>query len=50
MIAEVEVTEELPAGVKYDARGLHGLSFMEDGRTVRVVTSERELGITTEPR
>jgi 3-(3-hydroxy-phenyl)propionate hydroxylase len=49
MIAEVEVTEELPAGITYDASGLHGLSFMEDGRTVRVVTSEPELGITTEP-
>jgi 3-(3-hydroxy-phenyl)propionate hydroxylase len=49
MIAEVEVTQELPTGVKYDASGLHGLSFMEDGRTVRVVTSEPALGITTEP-
>jgi 3-(3-hydroxy-phenyl)propionate hydroxylase len=49
MIAEVEVTQELPAGIKYDASGLHGLSFMEDGRTVRVVTSEGELGITSEP-
>jgi 3-(3-hydroxy-phenyl)propionate hydroxylase len=49
MIAEVEVTEELPTGITYDASGLHGLSFMEDGRTVRVVTSERELGITGEP-
>ena len=49
MIAEVEVTEELPTGIKYDASGLHGLSFMEDGRTVRVVSSEPELGITTEP-
>jgi 3-(3-hydroxy-phenyl)propionate hydroxylase len=49
LIAEVQVTEELPTGVKYDASGLHGLSFMEDGRTVRVVSSESELGITTEP-
>jgi 3-(3-hydroxy-phenyl)propionate hydroxylase len=49
LIAEVEVTEPLPDGVKYDASGLHGLSFMEDGRTVRVVSSESELGITTEP-
>ncbi|MEO6413446.1 MAG: FAD-dependent monooxygenase [Pedococcus sp.] len=49
MIAEVEVTEELPVGIKFDASGLHGLSFMADGRTVRVVTSEPELGITTEP-
>jgi 3-(3-hydroxy-phenyl)propionate hydroxylase len=49
MIAEVEVAEDLPVGIKFDASGLHGLSFMEDGRTVRVVTSEPELGITTEP-
>ncbi len=49
MIAEVEVTEELPTGITYDASGLHGLSFMEDGRTVRVVTSEREFGSTSEP-
>ena len=49
LIAEVEVTEELPVGVTYDASGLHGLSFMDDGRTVRVVTSEPGLGITTDP-
>jgi 3-(3-hydroxy-phenyl)propionate hydroxylase len=49
IIAEVEVTEELPTGITYDASGLHGLSFMEDGRTVRVVTSEREPGATGEP-
>ena len=49
MIAEVEVTEQLPAGITYDANGVHGLSFMGDGRTVRVVTSEPELGRTDEP-
>jgi 3-(3-hydroxy-phenyl)propionate hydroxylase len=49
LIAEVEVTEELPSGIKYDASGLHGLSFMENGHTVRVVSSEPQLGITTEP-
>lgn len=49
MIAEVEVTDELPAGMTYDASGPHGLSLMEDGRTVRVVTSERLVGITSEP-
>ena len=49
LIAEVEVTEDLPPGIKYDASGLHGLSFMEDGRTVRVVSSEPVLGITAEP-
>jgi 3-(3-hydroxy-phenyl)propionate hydroxylase len=49
LIAEVEVTEELPTGVKYDASGIHGLSFMEDGRTVRVVSSEAQPGSTTQP-
>ncbi len=49
MIAEVEVTEALPEGIRYDASGLHGLSFMGDGPTVRVVSGEPELGITTEP-
>ncbi len=49
MIAEVQVTEELPVGITYDASGPHGLSIMEDGPTVRVVTSERELGVTSEP-
>lgn len=49
LIAEVQVTEELPEGVKFDAHGVHGLSFMEDGHTVRVVSAEAELGATTEP-
>ncbi|WP_082590834.1 FAD-dependent monooxygenase [Phycicoccus sp. Soil748] len=49
LIAEVEVTEELPQGVKLDAHGVHGLSFMENGHTVRVVSGEAELGATTEP-
>ena len=43
------MTEALPEGVTYDASGLHGLSFMEDGRTVRVVTSEPLVGNTNEP-
>ncbi len=49
MIAEVEVSEELPVGITYDASGIHGLSYMADGQTVRVVTSEPALEITTEP-
>jgi 3-(3-hydroxy-phenyl)propionate hydroxylase len=49
LIAEVEVTEELPAGATYDASGIHGLSLMENRHTVRVVSSEPEFGHTTEP-
>ncbi len=49
LIAEVEVTEETPKGVRQDATGVHGLHVMEDGRTVRVVVTEQQLGPATEP-
>ena len=49
LIAEVEVTEEPPQGVRHDATGVHGLHRMEDGRTVRVVTTEQQLGPSSEP-
>jgi 2-polyprenyl-6-methoxyphenol hydroxylase-like FAD-dependent oxidoreductase len=49
LIAEVEVTEEPPRGIRTDAIGVHGLHRMEDGRTVRVVVTERQLGPSTEP-
>jgi 2-polyprenyl-6-methoxyphenol hydroxylase-like FAD-dependent oxidoreductase len=49
VIAEVELTEEPPLGVRTDAIGVHGLHTMEDGRTVRVVVTERQLGPSSEP-
>jgi hypothetical protein len=49
LIAEVEVTEETPKGVRVDETGIHGLHVMEDGRTVRVVVTEKQLGPPTEP-
>jgi 2-polyprenyl-6-methoxyphenol hydroxylase-like FAD-dependent oxidoreductase len=49
LIAEVEMTEEPPRGVRHDAIGVHGLHRMEDGRTVRVVVTERQLGSGGEP-
>jgi 3-(3-hydroxy-phenyl)propionate hydroxylase len=49
LIAEVEVTEELPPVARFDATGVHGLHLMEDGKTVRVVTTEQEIGPDTEP-
>jgi len=49
LIAEVEVTEEPPAGIRRDAIGVHGLHRMEHGRTVRVVVTERRLGTGDEP-
>jgi len=49
LIAEVEVTEEPPPGFVQDESGVHALHLMEDGRTYRVVTTERQLGPATEP-
>lgn len=49
LIAEVELTDEPPSGVRRDAIGHHGLHRMEDGRTVRVVVTEKEIGPSDEP-
>jgi 2-polyprenyl-6-methoxyphenol hydroxylase-like FAD-dependent oxidoreductase len=49
LIAEVEVTEETPPGLRHDARGVHGLHRLEDGKTVRVVTTEQRIGTSSEP-
>ncbi len=49
LIAEVEVTEEPPRGIRRDATGVHGLHRLEDGRTVRVVVTEQQLGPSSEP-
>jgi 3-(3-hydroxy-phenyl)propionate hydroxylase len=49
LIAEVEVTEDPPQGIRHDATGIHGLHRMEDGRTIRVIVTEQQLGPNTEP-
>jgi 3-(3-hydroxy-phenyl)propionate hydroxylase len=49
LIAEVEVTEEPPRGIRHDATGIHGLHRLEDGKTYRVIVTERELGPSSEP-
>jgi 3-(3-hydroxy-phenyl)propionate hydroxylase len=49
LIAEVETTEEPPRGVRHDAAGVHGMHTMEDGKTVRVVVTEQQLGPGSEP-
>jgi 3-(3-hydroxy-phenyl)propionate hydroxylase len=49
LIAEVELTEEPPRGIRHDAIGVHGLHRLEDGRTVRVVVTEKQLGPSSEP-
>jgi 2-polyprenyl-6-methoxyphenol hydroxylase-like FAD-dependent oxidoreductase len=49
LIAEVEVSEEPPQDIRHDAIGVHGLHRMEDGRTVRVVVTEQQVGPSSEP-
>ena len=49
LIAEVEVSEEPPSGMRQDATGVHGFTLMADGRTYRVITTERQLGSREEP-
>lgn len=49
LIAEVEVTEEPPGGIRHDATGVHALHRMEDGKTFRVVVTEQQLGSGDEP-
>jgi 3-(3-hydroxy-phenyl)propionate hydroxylase len=49
LIAEVETTEEPAEGVRHDATGIHALQLLEDGRTVRVVVTEQEIGPSSEP-
>ncbi len=49
LIAEVEMTEEPPQGVRHDAAGVHALGMMPDGRTVRVVVTEQQIASNGEP-
>jgi 3-(3-hydroxy-phenyl)propionate hydroxylase len=49
LIAEVEVTEEPPPGIRHDAVGIHALNRLEDGRTFRVIVTEAQLGPGREP-
>ncbi len=49
LIAEVEVAEEPPTGMRQDERGVHGLAPLADGRTYRVVTTEQRLVPAAEP-
>jgi 3-(3-hydroxy-phenyl)propionate hydroxylase len=49
LIAEVELTEEPPQGIRHDATGVHGLHRLEDSRTFRVVVTEQQIEPGGEP-
>ena len=48
LIAEVEVTEEPEWGLRHDAKGIHGISRLDEG-PVRVMVTEQRVGATSEP-
>ncbi len=49
LIAEVEVTEDTPRGIRRQGAGVHALHRMEDGRTVRIVLTEEHVEHAGEP-
>jgi 2-polyprenyl-6-methoxyphenol hydroxylase-like FAD-dependent oxidoreductase len=49
LIAEVELAEEPPWGIRRDAIGIHGLSRLDDRGRAEVLVTERHVGCTEEP-
>jgi 3-(3-hydroxy-phenyl)propionate hydroxylase len=49
LIAEAEMTGEPSFGMRRDDRGIHGIAKLEDGKRVRVVSTEQRVGQGDEP-
>jgi 3-(3-hydroxy-phenyl)propionate hydroxylase len=49
LIAEVQVREEPPAGLRLDDIGVHAVNVLPDGRTAGVVVTEQQVGPPTDP-
>jgi 2-polyprenyl-6-methoxyphenol hydroxylase-like FAD-dependent oxidoreductase len=49
LIAELEMAEEAPWGFRVDEKGTHALGKLEDGKRVRVVLEEQQVGEGDEP-
>src|SRR5215212_9323828 len=49
LIAEVELSEEPKWGLHQDARGIHGIGKVENGRSARIVLTEQPLRLDSEP-
>jgi 3-(3-hydroxy-phenyl)propionate hydroxylase len=49
LIAEVETAEEPAWGMRHDAIGIHGFARLGEGRLVRIVLTEQQLGPPGEP-
>jgi 2-polyprenyl-6-methoxyphenol hydroxylase-like FAD-dependent oxidoreductase len=49
LIAEVQMRDEPEWGLRRDARGIHSLSRMDDGTSVRLMVTEQQVGRSGEP-
>ncbi|GAY15745.1 FAD-dependent monooxygenase [Mycobacterium sp. shizuoka-1] len=49
LIAQVEMRDEPPLGIRRDAVGIHGLDRRQPGEPVRVMVTERQPAAVTEP-
>jgi len=49
LMAEVETSEEPALGLRRDAKGVYGLAKLEDGKRVRAVLREEQVGRTEAP-
>ena len=49
LIAEVETTQEPKWGLHSDALGVHGIGKMENGKSARIVLTESQLQLDSEP-
>ena len=49
LIAEVETTQEPKWGLHTDALGVHGIGKMENGKSARIVLTESQLQLDSEP-
>jgi 2-polyprenyl-6-methoxyphenol hydroxylase-like FAD-dependent oxidoreductase len=49
LIAEVEMSEEPALGIRRDEKGIHGIGRLEDGKRLRLVSSEQHVRQGDEP-
>jgi hypothetical protein len=49
LIAEVDMKSEPPWGIRYAGRGIHAIGKLEDGKRVRMVSTEEQLRQGEEP-
>jgi 3-(3-hydroxy-phenyl)propionate hydroxylase len=49
VLAEAQMSEEPEYGIQHDPQGVRSLNLLEDGKTVRILVTEPEVGPATEP-